>query len=98
MKSSDNFYKSLGELIRRRRLDAKLTQRELANRVGLTRASITQIEHGRQKVLIHTLYVIAEALGVNPNALLPPLVTNEKPYCQICGFDFELVYGEDKKH
>src|ERR1700749_812625 len=98
MNSTDAVYRSLGKLIRGRRLDAKLTQGELAERVGLTRVSITQIERGRQKVLIHTLYVIAEALGVNANALLPPLVTNERPYCQICGFDFEAVYGEGRKH
>lgn len=38
----------------------------------MTRTSITNIEGGHQKVLLHTVYDIAEALGVAPEALLAP--------------------------
>jgi transcriptional regulator with XRE-family HTH domain len=37
----------------------------------MTRTSITNIESGRQKVQLHTLYAIADALDVSPEALLP---------------------------
>jgi transcriptional regulator with XRE-family HTH domain len=50
-----------------------LTQKDLAERVALTRASIANIESGRQKVMLHTLYQIADILGVQPSELLPPL-------------------------
>ncbi len=54
---------------------AGITQEELARRVGLTRTSITNIERGRQKVLVHTLYAISEALNTSPTALLPSAAT-----------------------
>src|SRR5215218_6040327 len=64
-------YVALGGLVRARRERAELTQGELARRVGMTRTSITNIESGRQKVQLHTLYDIADALDVSPGALLP---------------------------
>src|SRR5215217_3046337 len=64
-------YVALGGLVRARRERAELTQGELAQRVGMTRTSITNIESGRQKVQLHTLYDIAAALDVSPQALLP---------------------------
>jgi transcriptional regulator with XRE-family HTH domain len=39
--------------------------------LGLSRTSITNIERGRQPIQLHTLYKIAEVLGVEPTALLP---------------------------
>ncbi len=65
-------YAALGGLIRARRERAGLTQGQLARRVGMTRTSITNIESGRQKVQLHTLYDIADALDVSPQAFLPP--------------------------
>ena len=65
-------YIALGRLVRSRRAQVGLTQDELARRVGMTRTSITNIESGRQKVQLHTLYDIADALDVAPEALLPP--------------------------
>lgn len=48
-----------------------MTQGELARLVGMTRTSISNIESGRQKLQIHTLYDVARALEVSPTALLP---------------------------
>jgi transcriptional regulator with XRE-family HTH domain len=48
-----------------------LTQEALASQVSLTRTSITNIEKGRQKFLLHTLFDIASALGVPPGTRLP---------------------------
>ena len=70
-----DLYVALGRLIRTRRERMRLTQGELARRVGMTRTSITNIESGRQKVQLHTLYTIAAALDVSPQALLPPTGT-----------------------
>lgn len=67
----DELYVALGKLVQTARKQANLTQDDLARRVGLTRTSITNIERGRQKIQIHTLYALAEALGVGPDALLP---------------------------
>jgi transcriptional regulator with XRE-family HTH domain len=67
------FYEEVGRRIRdaRKRLSPKLTQQGLADLVLLTRTSITNVEKGRQKILLHTLADLANALHVEPATLLP---------------------------
>jgi transcriptional regulator with XRE-family HTH domain len=65
------FYKALGARIRE--LRGPLSQEQLAKIVKLTRTSIVNIEAGRQKLLLHNLFKIADALGVRPTELLSPL-------------------------
>jgi transcriptional regulator with XRE-family HTH domain len=64
-------YKEFGKRVRARRNVMKLTQEELADRMGLTRTSITNIEAGRQHVVLHQLFLLASHLGVEPHELLP---------------------------
>ena len=67
-----HIYKSLGETIRRYRRGIPRTQEQLAAEVGISRASLANIEAGRQQVLLHHLYSIADALQLDsPTALLP---------------------------
>ncbi len=68
---SEELYILVGQLIRKVREEHGLTQAQLATLVSLTRTSITNIEHGRQKLLLHTLYGIADALDIEPQTLLP---------------------------
>lgn len=67
------FYEEVGRRIRdaRKKRKPALTQDELGKLVGLTRTSITNLEQGRQKCLLHTLFEIAAALHVEPAALIP---------------------------
>lgn len=65
------FYSVLGHRIREVRQQKNLTQESLAKRVSLTRTSVTNIEKGRQQLLVHTFLEIAEALSVSPASLLP---------------------------
>lgn len=69
--TSDQIYKPIGELVRRRRKKMKLTQAQLSSRVGISRASLANIETGRQSVVVHQIYAIAAALDVSPHDLLP---------------------------
>jgi len=55
-----------------------LTQERLAELVSLTRTSITNIEKGRQKLPINTLYVLANALGAEARDLLPDVRRNKE--------------------
>lgn len=48
-----------------------MTQEDLGTAVSLTRTSITNIERGRQKLLLHTLASIADVLRIAPADLLP---------------------------
>lgn len=73
MNDHQPFYKEVGRRIREARLrrKPKLTQQGLADLVALTRTSITNVEKGRQKFLLHTLADIAKALQIDPATLLP---------------------------
>ena len=67
----DALYRAFGRQLRARRRQAQLTQEQLANRVGLSRTSITNIEKGAQHIPLHLLFQLAGALGVGPADLLP---------------------------
>lgn len=64
-------YKTFGLKLRDARKKAGLTQIDLAERVGLSRTSITNIEKGRQGVPLHMFLQLASAIGVQPGGLLP---------------------------
>jgi DNA-binding XRE family transcriptional regulator len=68
---SASTYAETGRLIRDSRKAKGISQGRLAASVGLSRTSITNIERGRQKLLLHTLVDIARVLGVEPYSLLP---------------------------
>jgi transcriptional regulator with XRE-family HTH domain len=69
--NSASIYREFGAKVRKSRNAVELTQDVLAERVGLSRTSITNIESGRQKILLHQFFLLAEALSVSPQALLP---------------------------
>lgn len=64
-------YRAFGRALRKSREEADLTQREVAQRVGLSRTSITNIERGNQHIALHQLFLLASAVGVEPASLLP---------------------------
>lgn len=65
------FYDEFGRRLRRARLDAELTQEQVATVVGMSRTSVTNIEAGRQQIPLHLLVRLAGAVGVEPADLLP---------------------------
>ena len=65
------FYRQFGQLLRRARKGAGLSQEDLATAIGLTRTSVSNIEQGRQKVLLHTFDQLLRVLNVQPAGLLP---------------------------
>jgi len=77
MNKPDVFYKHVGQSIRARRKELGLSQEALAKAIGLKRPSMSNIEKGRQNILLHTFCDIVESLSSNPTDLLPqaPLAT-----------------------
>lgn len=61
---------SVGVRIRMIRETLGLSQDELAKRVGLKRASVTNTEIGRQRLLMDGIERYATALGTTPKHLL----------------------------
>lgn len=70
---ADGLYREIGRKIReaRERVTPKLSQDKLAKRLGMSRASMVNIEAGRQHPPLHVLWQIAEILGVDPFLLIP---------------------------
>jgi transcriptional regulator with XRE-family HTH domain len=69
----DELYGELGRKLReaRERTGQKLSQEKLAKQLKISRASIVNIEAGRQHAPLHLLWQIAEALGTDLTLLLP---------------------------
>ena len=71
MNNDHTFYAEVGNRIKRARETLGITQDALASLVSLSRTSITNIEKGRQKLLLHTFVDFVAALQVSPDELLP---------------------------
>jgi transcriptional regulator with XRE-family HTH domain len=70
MNDRGGFYRNIGERIRKKRNERGLSQEGLAKAIGLKRPSMSNIEKGRQNLLLHTFCDIAETLGSDANSLL----------------------------
>jgi transcriptional regulator with XRE-family HTH domain len=72
VKAADNlFYRQFGQLVAESRRKKGISQEMLADELGLSRTSITNIEKGRQPIQLHSLYWIARLLAVELKELLP---------------------------
>src|SRR5438445_7876680 len=75
------FYVDLGRRVEDLRRKRHMTQDQLANALQpqVTRSSISNLETGKQRVLAHTLWQVAGALGVPVQELYAPANLVEKP-------------------
>lgn len=62
--------KILGDRIKSRRKELRMSQEELGNRIGFTKSSISRIEHGDRVVSIENINKIASVLEVDQKWLL----------------------------
>jgi transcriptional regulator with XRE-family HTH domain len=65
------FYVYVGNKIFSLRKSIKMKQHELAEILGLSRASVVNIEKGRQTPPLHTYWRISEIFRVSPDKILP---------------------------
>lgn len=74
MTKVEPFYTEVGQRIQKLRSDRKLSQTALGLLLipKVTRASIANIETGKQRILAHTLVQLAEALEIPLTDLIPP--------------------------
>lgn len=71
---TDRFYEELGAAIRTRREALGMTQAELGSRIELSRTSVTNLECGRQRLLIDQFCKLADVLGCDREELLSAAV------------------------
>ena len=62
--------RKLGIRIQQYRLERKLTQEELANRIGSTQVYISDLENGHYSPQFNTIYSIAKTLNVSLDSLV----------------------------
>lgn len=82
--AADELYAAVGFRITRIRRARGLNQEAVAKAAGLARTSITNAESGRQRLPLHVLLAIAQALGVELADLLaldrePPILAQQLP-------------------
>tara|TARA_R110000751_G_scaffold39719_15_gene94592 strand:- start:40096 stop:40428 length:333 start_codon:yes stop_codon:yes gene_type:complete len=65
------FYSKLANNINQARIKSGLSQDEVSRLIGLSRASIINIEKGRQKVNLYLLCQFADIFKVDVSSLLP---------------------------
>lgn len=86
----DELYEAIGDRIKAARTLAKITQTDLGRQIGLTRSSIANIEAGRQRVMLHWVFQIADELGVDPRELIvEPRVPTMRPIDELDPAEFE---------
>lgn len=54
----------IGEVLKIRRKELKISQEKLANTIGIDRKHLSAIENGRQNMTFSTLYKVCEALDI----------------------------------
>jgi transcriptional regulator with XRE-family HTH domain len=60
----DLLLSQIGLRVLRRRQDLGLSQKELADRLGIAQTNVARIEHGKQNLTVRTLIKLAEALDM----------------------------------
>ncbi|MGV8084522.1 MAG: helix-turn-helix domain-containing protein [Coriobacteriia bacterium] len=66
----DSCCADFGRRLRRLRQERNLSQEELAHLAGLDRTYVSSCEAGRRNATIKTIVRLAEALNVDPSALV----------------------------
>lgn len=62
----------LGRNVRKRRIEAGLTQEQLSELSGFSQQYISDMERGLRNPTIVSLYELAQALGTTPVVLISP--------------------------
>jgi HTH-type transcriptional regulator/antitoxin HipB len=57
-------FQSIGDLLRRRREELELSQREVAERAGMSHPAIARVEAGRRRISLELFRRVAEALDL----------------------------------
>lgn len=67
-------YESVGEVLAEARIEANLTQKQLAQKLRKPQSFVSNFESGQRRVDILELVRIADALGCDPQQLLSSML------------------------
>ena len=68
--TSNKLQKTFGEQVKCRRISLGMTQADLAEKAGIHRPDLSDLENGRHSPTLETVEKIAKALGVPPKCLV----------------------------
>ena len=68
----------VGDLIRKCRENACMTQADLSEKAGFGEKTLSRLEMGKSNMRIDTFFTLADALGVTPNDIAPSRLTSKK--------------------
>ncbi|MGA7314996.1 MAG: helix-turn-helix domain-containing protein [Silvibacterium sp.] len=71
MADIDELYAEVGRKLRQARVTQGLSQEKLAQQLGISRASVVNVEAGRQRAPLHLLWQFSETLATDLNLLIP---------------------------
>lgn len=71
MADFDDLYGEVGRKLRQARVTQGFSQERLAQQLGISRASVVNIEAGRQRAPLHLLWQLSEALATDLSMLIP---------------------------
>lgn len=69
--------KVLGEVFKKYRIKNKLTQEQIAEKLGISVKYISRIENGTGGVKVETLVNYMNILGISPNVIFEKLIVND---------------------
>ena len=69
----------VGRWIRTRREDSNVSLREFARRIGISASAVSQIETGKSRPSVTTLYAVIDELGLSVDDLFSPLGPRRRP-------------------
>jgi transcriptional regulator with XRE-family HTH domain len=72
-------YITFGKNIRDRRKALRLSQGDLAARIGFSRVQLCNLETGKSGTTLETLIAICSVLKCTPNDIMPPIPDFEEP-------------------
>ncbi|MCS7106088.1 MAG: helix-turn-helix domain-containing protein [Candidatus Aenigmarchaeota archaeon] len=73
----------VGVILRERRLELKLSQKQLAKKLGVSREHLRDVELGKRCFSVKMFRKILKVLGLNIKSLLKEIVKNDERYTEI---------------
>lgn len=76
--SKSDIDKNIGKVLRDFRIKNKLTQEQLSEKLGISLKYISRIENGNNGVKTQTLIKYMNILGLTPNTIYAPFITDKE--------------------
>lgn len=76
--TNQNFIE-VGDRIRQKRKEVNMTQKELAEKIGMADKHLSRLEMGLTNMKLDTFFTVATALGVSPNDIAPKHLLQKCP-------------------